>query len=159
MLSSVSTIRAGMGRVGTDAEPKRDHYTGRERRAACLTLSAGTSIYPSWVYPLWTVEAPMTPAAYHILLSLVDQPSHGYAIMQEIEDRTGGTVKLGPATLYRSLERLLREGLIEEHVSGPGANRRREYSMTPTGRVELQAEAERLFEFAAQAMKKGILPA
>ena len=101
----------------------------------------------------------MTHAAYHILLSLVDQPSHGYAIMQEIEDRTGGTVKLGPATLYRSLERLLREGLIEEHVSGPGANRRRKYSMTPTGRVGLQAEADRLFEFAAQAMEKGILPA
>ena len=100
----------------------------------------------------------MTSAAYQILLSVVDGPSHGYAIMREVETRTLGSVMLGPATLYRSLERLLASGLIAEHPGESGTDRRRRYSITRAGKAELRAEAERLLELGAQAVRKGILP-
>ena len=100
----------------------------------------------------------MTTAGYRILLSLVDGPSHGYAIMQQTEDRTLGKVAIGPATLYRSLERLLADGLIAEHRRESNDDRRRAYSITPAGRAALRAEAERLLELGGQAVAKGILP-
>ncbi len=87
----------------------------------------------------------MTPQTFHILLALTDSDKHGYAIMQEIEFRTGGKVKIGPGTLYGSVQRLLEEGLIKE-VPGDadGPERRRDYRLTPQGRQALVAEADRL---------------
>jgi DNA-binding PadR family transcriptional regulator len=93
---------------------------------------------------------PLKPNWFHVLLSLADQPLHGYGIMQEVLGRTGGRVRLWPATLYGTLKRLTDEDLIEE--AGPRATRsqddprRRYYRLTALGRRVLAAESERLEE-------------
>ena len=91
---------------------------------------------------------PLKPHWFHVLLSLADQEQHGYGIMQEVLDRTGGKVRLWPATLYGTLKRLLDEDLIEESDERPAPElddaRRRYYRLTPFGRRVLAAESERL---------------
>lgn len=103
----------------------------------------------------------MTPAAYQILLSLADSPRHGYGIMQEVERRSGGQVRLGPGTLYRSIKQLRTERLIEAEASRaseqPAHERRRVYRITETGLDALSAEARRLEQLVAQARRKGVL--
>lgn len=97
--------------------------------------------------------APLSPAAHHILLALLDGPAHGYALMQRVAEISGGSVRLGPATLYGAIKRLLADGLIEE-VDGPADEvtdeRRRYYRTTRDGvrvvREEL-ARMERLVRF------------
>lgn len=89
----------------------------------------------------------MDPKAFHILVSLAPGPMHGYAIRQEVERRTGGDVRLWPATLYGTLSGLASGGLIEETESPGGADddpRRRYYALTGEGRAVLGAEAARL---------------
>ena len=104
----------------------------------------------------------MTTAAFHILLALADQDRHGYAIMREVELRSGGEVKLGPGTLYGALQRMLEDGWIEE-TERPGddepSERRRYYRLAKDGRKKLKAEAARLEEWVRLAQKKRILPA
>lgn len=91
---------------------------------------------------------PLKPHWFHVLLSLADQEQHGYGIMQEVLDRTGGKVRLWPATLYGTLKRLMDEGLIEESAVRPALAeddaRRRYYRLTRLGRRVLVAESERL---------------
>ena len=91
---------------------------------------------------------PLKTNWFHILLSLAAQDQHGYGIMQEVLDRTGGKVRLWPATLYGSLKRLIEEGLIEESSDRPAReldDARRRYSrLTRLGRRVLDAESERL---------------
>ena len=92
---------------------------------------------------------PLKPHWFHVLLSLAGGEQHGYAIMQEVLDRTDGKVRLWPATLYGTLKRLMDEKLVEEAVlhSGAGADpRRRYYRLTHLGREVLDAECERLEE-------------
>jgi DNA-binding PadR family transcriptional regulator len=92
---------------------------------------------------------PLKPHWFHILLSLSGQERHGYAIMQEVLERTGGKLRLWPATLYGTLKRLMDADLIEEcpASSGPGADaRRRSYRLTRFGRRVLAAESDRLEE-------------
>jgi len=88
----------------------------------------------------------------HILLSLVDGEQHGYGIMQDVLERTGGKVRLWPATLYGSLKRLIEGGLIVESASRPAAEfddaRRRYYRLTPLGRRVLDLESARLKDLA-----------
>jgi DNA-binding PadR family transcriptional regulator len=83
-----------------------------------------------------------------VLLSLADQEQHGYGIMQEVLERTGGKVRLWPATLYGALKRLMDEELIEESDARPAPDqddaRRRYYRLTRLGRRVLAAESERL---------------
>ncbi|PYT31208.1 MAG: PadR family transcriptional regulator [Acidobacteria bacterium] len=90
----------------------------------------------------------MKPHWFHVLLSLADQEQHGYGIMQEVLERTGGKVRLWPATLYGTLKRLIDEELIEESDERPAAEfddaRRRYYQLTSLGRRVLAAESERL---------------
>jgi DNA-binding PadR family transcriptional regulator len=97
----------------------------------------------------------MTPQTFQILLALADGDRHGYAIMQEVEFRTCGQVKLGPGTLYGSVQRLLDEGLIKE-VPGEldASERRRHYRLTREGRSELAAEAERMQNLVQMAHTK-----
>ena len=104
---------------------------------------------------------PLTPTVFHILLALVDREKHGYAIMQEVEEHTGGRIRLGPGTLYGSLDRLLAAGFIEE-CAAPSKDsafreRRRYYRLTTSGRVALQQETHRLKSAVAHARRKGIL--
>ena len=106
-------------------------------------------------------SVPMTPAVYQILLSLADAERHGYGIMQEVARRTDGEVQLGPGTLYRSIKRMRRAGLIEaaeDPYSGPGEeDRRRFYRITDGGRRVLHDEARRLSRLVAQAHAKRVL--
>ena len=102
----------------------------------------------------------MSDPVLHILLALSDEPRHGYAILQEIEERTGGRVVLGTGTLYTALKRLRREGLIEERQRGDegGGRKRRTYGLTPRGRTELVEQAERLQALVEHARQKAALP-
>jgi DNA-binding PadR family transcriptional regulator len=91
---------------------------------------------------------PLKPNWFHVLLSLAAGDQHGYGIMQEVLDRTGGKVRLWPATLYGTLKRLIDEDLIAESSVRPKAElddaRRRYYRLTNLGRRVLAAETERL---------------
>jgi DNA-binding PadR family transcriptional regulator len=92
---------------------------------------------------------PLKPHWFHVLLSLAGGEQHGYAIMQEVLDRTDGKVRLWPATLYGTLKRLMEDKLVDETPprSGPGADpRRRYYRLTHFGREVLDAECARLEE-------------
>jgi len=98
---------------------------------------------------------------YQILLSLADTDRHGYGIMQEVDGRTSGEVSLGPGTLYRSIKRLRKGGLIES-ADVPGGDtaeddRRRVYRITPAGRDALQDEARRLERLVAHAHLKRVI--
>jgi DNA-binding PadR family transcriptional regulator len=91
---------------------------------------------------------PLKPHWFHVLLSLAADEQHGYGIMQEVLERTGGKVRLWPATLYGTLKRLIDDDLIAESDKRPAAAlddaRRRYYRLTPLGRRVLAAESERL---------------
>lgn len=105
---------------------------------------------------------PLTPVAFEILLSLADEPRHGYSILLEIETRSVGTIVLHAGTLYRALARLLETELIEELDAPPGAagdadERRRYYRLTARGVAVLSAEVRRLEESLAAARASRLL--
>jgi DNA-binding PadR family transcriptional regulator len=91
---------------------------------------------------------PLPSAAFQILLSLAGEDLHGYAIMRQVEAQTTGRMRLGPGTLYSSIQALLEEALIEEIAPRKDAmaadERRRYYRLTPAGRKLARSEAERL---------------
>ncbi|HLQ79037.1 MAG TPA: PadR family transcriptional regulator [Terriglobia bacterium] len=91
---------------------------------------------------------PLTPAVFHILVALGDGESHGYAIMQDVLARTGGSVRLSAGTLYGAVSRLLGDGLIEESEERPDPEmddtRRRYYRLSDLGSRVLAAETNRL---------------
>ena len=91
---------------------------------------------------------PLKSNWFHILLSLAGGEQHGYAIMQEVLERSGGKVRLWPATLYGSLKRLIGQGLIVESGERPAPElddaRRRYYKMTTLGQQVLELESQRL---------------
>src|SRR5262249_45763846 len=91
---------------------------------------------------------PLSPAHFHILLSLGEGERHGYALKREIAARTEGKMKLGPGVLYNSIQKLLELGLIEESDDRPDPHlddeRRRYYRITSLGRRVAAAEAARM---------------
>src|SRR5262249_61905297 len=101
------------------------------------------------------VEAflPLRPVWFPLLLTLPEQPSHGYAIRQAVETRTGGRIRLWPTTLYGNISELEDRGLIDESDSGAPADHitRHVYRLTPLGRRVLIAETERLEALARPA--------
>jgi DNA-binding PadR family transcriptional regulator len=105
---------------------------------------------------------PLTPAVFNILLALADGEKHGYAIMLEVEANTDGKVKMGPGTLYGSIKRMLKAGMIEESDERPDPElddqRRRYYTLSGLGRRVLEAEALRLAGQMTSVYAKGILP-
>lgn len=101
---------------------------------------------------------PLTPALFHVLLSLADGQKHGYAILKEVAGRTGGQVELSTGTLYGIIKRLLADGLIRESALG-STERRRAYRLTPFGRRVALAEAERLRDLIAVARAKNLFAA
>lgn len=103
---------------------------------------------------------PLAPAFLHILIALGEGERHGYSIMQDVAERTGGRVKMSPGTLYGSIKRMLTEGLIEELTTGTaGADeRRRFYRITRFGRRVAVAEADRLKSLLTQARDSGLVP-
>jgi len=102
---------------------------------------------------------PLPSAAFQILLSLADEQLHGYAIMRQVEEQTNGRMRLGPGTLYSSIQGLLEEGLIEEveQKAETEDERRRFYRLTSAGRKLARVEAERLADLLRVARAKNIL--
>ena len=96
---------------------------------------------------------PLTPALFHVMLSLADGEKHGYAILKEVQQRTGGEVQLSTGTLYGIIKRLLVDGMIRDSVAGSD-DRRRAYRLTAFGRKVALAEAERLRALVATAHAK-----
>ena len=106
---------------------------------------------------------PVNPPVFHILLALADGERHGYAIMQEVAERSAGKINLGPGTLYYSIKRMLGSGLIDETKERPAPEaddeRRRYYRVTEFGRAVAEAEAQRLAELVDLARAKHYLKA
>jgi DNA-binding PadR family transcriptional regulator len=104
---------------------------------------------------------PLPSAAFHILLSLADEDLHGYGIMRQVEEQTEGRMRLGPGTLYSSIQSLLEEKLIDEvdlrEDVKLGQERRRYYRLTAAGRKLARSEAERLADLLRVARTKKIL--
>lgn len=104
---------------------------------------------------------PLPSAAFQILLSLTDENLHGYGIMRQVELQTSGRMRLGPGTLYSSVQALLEDGLIEEvdrsGVLAATDERRRYYRLTTAGRKLARSEAERLADLLRVARAKRIL--
>jgi DNA-binding PadR family transcriptional regulator len=98
---------------------------------------------------------PLTPAMFYVLVALADGQAHGYAIMKEVEQLTGGEVRLSTGTLYGIIKRLLAEGLVREQLGG-GPSRRRSYELTLFGRDLAKAEAARLTQTLAIAKQKSL---
>jgi DNA-binding PadR family transcriptional regulator len=101
---------------------------------------------------------PLPSAAFHILLSLADEDLHGYGIMRQVQQQTSGRMRLGPGTLYSSIQALLEDGLIEEvdrsDRLAAAHERRRYYRLTTAGRKVARSEAERLADLLRVARAK-----
>jgi DNA-binding PadR family transcriptional regulator len=105
---------------------------------------------------------PLPEATFHILLALADSDRHGYAIIQDVAERTGGEVTLGAGTLYRSIQRMQEQGLIVETRERPSPElddeRRRYYRITPLGAAVARAESRRLARLVRLARARGLAP-
>jgi|SRR5579863_1194724 len=105
---------------------------------------------------------PLTPAVFFVLFSLSDGEKHGYAIMQETTTLSGGRFRMGPGTLYTTLQRLLDMGLIEEargKRSGVDEDaRRRYYRLTGSGKLLLDAELDRMDSVVRLARRRKLVP-
>ncbi len=105
---------------------------------------------------------PLSPAVFHILLAVARDELHGYGIIQDVAARTGGSITLSPGTLYRSIQRMLEQGLIEESSERPAPEfddeRRRYYRITKWGTRVARAEAERLSRLLHLARAQGLMP-
>jgi DNA-binding PadR family transcriptional regulator len=105
---------------------------------------------------------PLPAATFHILLALADDDRHGYAIIQDVAARTSGEVTLSAGTLYRSVQRLLEQGLIDELSERPAPEmddeRRRYYRLTALGRKVAAAETSRLASLLRLARQSGFQP-
>jgi DNA-binding PadR family transcriptional regulator len=103
---------------------------------------------------------PLHPLEFRILMILMDGPSHGYAVVQEVEGREGNVGKIYPANLYRRMRDLLAKGLVEDAPTPPeGASdpRRRYFRVTELGSEVVRAETERLGDLLAEARARGLL--
>lgn len=102
---------------------------------------------------------PLTAAAYHVLLALGDRALHGYAMMQAIEEKTGGRDQLLPGSLYATIGRMVEDGMLEEAAAPTGADgRRRYYRVTRLGRAVARAESMRLSRLLEIARSEAYLP-
>jgi DNA-binding PadR family transcriptional regulator len=105
---------------------------------------------------------PLPPATFHILLALADEDRHGYAIIQDVEARTRGELRLSAGTLYRSIQRMLEQGLVVETRDRPAPEeddeRRRYYRITALGTIVAKAEARRLRQLVRMARAAGFAP-
>ena len=105
---------------------------------------------------------PLPTATFHILMALADDDRHGYAIIQDVAARTNGELKLSAGTLYRSIQRMLEQGLILETSERPDpeldVERRRYYRITPYGVAVARAETRRLAQLLKLAQQSRFAP-
>jgi len=106
-------------------------------------------------------KLPLSPAAFAVLLALRDGEKHGYLILRQVNEDTGGTVRLLPGTLYNLLKRMLEDGWIEESDERPDPQfddeRRRYYRLSGLGEQVTRLEAERLAQLVDMARRSGLL--
>ena len=105
---------------------------------------------------------PLTPYVFQILLALAEGDKHGYGVIVDVRERTGGRIGIGTGTLYTALARLLEQELIEERSVPRGTqttarDKRRFYGLTPVGRAVAAAEAERLAVIVEVARERKLL--
>jgi DNA-binding PadR family transcriptional regulator len=104
---------------------------------------------------------PLPPATFHILLAVLNGERHGYAIIQDVEARTDGELRMSAGTLYRSVARMVEQGLISEvsrRRSTADDERRRYYRITPFGTAVARAEMRRLSQLIRLARASGLTP-
>jgi DNA-binding PadR family transcriptional regulator len=105
---------------------------------------------------------PLPAATFHILMAVAEEDRHGYAVIQDVAARTGGELKLSAGTLYRSVQRMLEQGLIMETQERPAPElddeRRRYYRITPLGAAVAKAEATRMAKLVRWARGLGFAP-
>jgi DNA-binding PadR family transcriptional regulator len=104
---------------------------------------------------------PLPPATFHILLAVSGEDRHGYAIIQDVEARTDGALRLSAGTLYRSIARMVEQGLITEtsrRRTAADDERRRYYRITAFGRAVARAEMRRLTDLVRLARASGLTP-
>jgi DNA-binding PadR family transcriptional regulator len=105
---------------------------------------------------------PLPAATFHILMAVSDEDRHGYAIIQDVMTRTDGELRLSAGTLYRSIQRMLEQGLIVEARTRPAPalddERRRYYSITPFGTAAARAEMRRLTQLVRLGRARGLTP-
>lgn len=105
---------------------------------------------------------PLPAATFHILLAVAEDERHGYGIIQDVAARTNGSLRLSPGTLYRSIQRMLEQGLLVEVKERPTTpeddERRRYYRITPLGRLVAEAEARRLVQLVDMARAARFVP-
>jgi DNA-binding PadR family transcriptional regulator len=110
---------------------------------------------------------PLPPATFHILMAVADQERHGYAIIQDVAERTDGELRMSAGTLYRSIQRMLEQDLIVEttkrtagarKAGGGDDSRRRYYRITPFGTAVARAEMRRLTQLVRLARARGLTP-
>ncbi len=107
-------------------------------------------------------ESPLTPLSMAVLVALGGGDLHGYALLREVEERSGGLLRPGTGSLYSALQRLMEEGLIVESPERPAEDddaRRKYYRITDGGRAAVAEEAGRLEELLAEARRHGLVPA
>jgi DNA-binding PadR family transcriptional regulator len=107
------------------------------------------------------LEPPLTPAVFFTLFALASGEKHGYAIMQETGNLSDGSFRMGPATLYTTLQRLLDLGLVDEVSGASGADpRRRNYRLATSGQALLEAELGRVETLMrkARAVRRHLRP-
>jgi DNA-binding PadR family transcriptional regulator len=108
-------------------------------------------------------QLPLTPVVLHMLLALAGerQGKHGYALAKEVEEVSDGQIRMGPGTLYGSIQRMIEAGLIDEATrrAADDDERRRYYRITPLGRRVLELELARLNAVLAIAREKNLIPA
>ncbi len=107
-------------------------------------------------------QLPLTPYVFQILLALAEGDKHGYGVIVDVRERTGGRIAIGTGTLYTALARLLKQELIEERSAPKGTptsvrDKRRFYGLTPLGRAVAAAEAERLAVIVEVARERQLL--
>ena len=102
------------------------------------------------------MTSPLTPAVFHVLLALAGGERHGYGILKDVLHHTDGEVRLGPGTLYGTLQRLMEAGWVEESSRRASVEdeRRRFYRLTRGGRLALEAEVQRMERLVMQARAK-----
>lgn len=111
--------------------------------------------------PVPSEMLPLPAATLHILLAVAENERHGYAIMQDVEARTDGELRLSAGTLYRAVARMVEQGLIsevEKRRTRTDDERRRYYRITPFGLAVARAEVRRLMQMVRHAQARGLTP-
>jgi len=153
---------------GHRVESRRGRIT--EGRTAHLVHMAMVAILPMHLAigkthmntdPTPDALLPLPPATLHILLAVAETDRHGYAIMQDVEARTDGELRLSAGTLYRAVARMVEQGLIvevEKRRTRADDERRRYYRITPFGSAVARAEVRRLVQLVRHAQARGLTP-